>query len=748
MADISVLARLLNGAMRNVDLTNNTPVVQSIKVGGGITNTELTKTILDNLISHLSNTSNPHSVTKTQVGLGNVDDVQQLPMSYLDIDGTLAANSDSKVASQKAVKTYVDGHAGVASSALDGTFTINNTSAPTKKIAFSAAGITAGTTKTITMPDANVDLGALTNSNISASAAIIYSKLSLSNSILNADINASAAIAYSKLALSSSIVNADVASGAAIAESKLALDYSTAGLNTAIGGKVSKSGDTMSGNLAMGSNKVTSSFVPNANDVLTNKLYVDGLMAGAVWQDPIIDPDLIDDSLTVDPGFGSVVAGDVYIAAATNGGWTAGHAYFSDGTQWIDLLGRAVIAGDRFGVSMESATAGAGGLASQNDKLAQIVSPTPGTITYTFTTPTANHAVYVSNAISTHAGHQYNYNGAAWVEFGGLVAVNAGIGLELVSNVLNVKMGAGIVQLPSDEVGVDVHTNGGLFTTIDNSSSSTATAAQLAIKLDGSTLAKGVSGVKVATGGIANNEINAAAAIAESKLALDFSTSSLNTAIGTKVTANTAITGATKTKITYDSKGLVTAGADATTADIADSSNKRYVTDAQLVVIGNTSGTNTGDQTITLTGDVTGTGTGSFATTTVRAPAIQATSEIAGDGFSASTIYAVRYGQNTETAGTLYKADLDATSVDNFYAIGIVKTSGALSATNAMPNITKFGLVTMTSHGFTVGKPVYLSASGALTSTAPSTVNYAVVKLGMVKDTNTIDVNIQVMGVN
>ena len=64
-----------------------------------------------------------------------------------------------------------------------------------------------------------------------------------------------------------------------------------------------------------------------------------------------------------------------------------------------------------------------------------------------------------------------------------------------------------------------------------------------------------------------------------------------------KVASNTAITGATKTKITYDSKGLVTAGADATTADIADSTNKRYVTDANLTVIGNTSGTNTGDQT-------------------------------------------------------------------------------------------------------------------------------------------------------
>jgi hypothetical protein len=89
----------------------------------------------------------------------------------------------------------------------------------------------------------------------------------------------------------------------------------------------------------------------------------------------------------------------------------------------------------------------------------------------------------------------------------------------------------------------------------------------------------------------------------------------LQTTLDGKVASNTAITGATKTKITYDAKGLVTDGADATTADIADSSNKRYVTDAQLTVIGNTSGTNTGDQTITLTGDVTGSGTSSFAAT-------------------------------------------------------------------------------------------------------------------------------------
>ena len=83
------------------------------------------------------------------------------------------------------------------------------------------------------------------------------------------------------------------------------------------------------------------------------------------------------------------------------------------------------------------------------------------------------------------------------------------------------------------------------------------------------------------------------------------------------VSKNANITGATKTKVTYDSKGLVTAGTDATTADISDSTNKRYVTDAQLTVIGNTSGTNTGDNAVnslysglvsnaTHTGEVTG----------------------------------------------------------------------------------------------------------------------------------------------
>ena len=52
--------------------------------------------------------------TKSDVGLSNVDNVQQIPLSYLDTDGTLSANSDTKVASQKATKTYADQLIGAA----------------------------------------------------------------------------------------------------------------------------------------------------------------------------------------------------------------------------------------------------------------------------------------------------------------------------------------------------------------------------------------------------------------------------------------------------------------------------------------------------------------------------------------------------------------------------------------------------------------------------------------------------------
>ena len=62
------------------------------------------------------------------------------------------------------------------------------------------------------------------------------------------------------------------------------------------------------------------------------------------------------------------------------------------------------------------------------------------------------------------------------------------------------------------------------------------------------------------------------------------------------IAANVAIVGNTYTKISYDANGLVTSGSAASTSDIAESSDKKYVTDIQQNVLINTSGTNTGDQ--------------------------------------------------------------------------------------------------------------------------------------------------------
>ena len=195
------------------------------------------------------------------------------------------------------------------------------------------------------------------------------------------------------------------------------------------------------------------------------------------------------------------------------------------------------------------------------------------------------------------------------------------------------------------------------------------------------------------------------------------------------VAANASITGATKTKITYDANGLVTAGADATTADIAPSTDRNYVTDAQKSgVLSNTTGTNTGDetlatlktklgittlsgsntgdQTITLTGDVTGTGTGSFAATLTN-----------------TTVTAASYGSSTaiptftvDAKGRLTAAGTTSIIAEAGTLSGTITAAGkvANSATTATNANTANAIVARDASGnFTVG-----TITGTLSGTA------------------------------
>lgn len=104
-----------------------------------------------------------------------------------------------------------------------------------------------------------------------------------------------------------------------------------------------------------------------------------------------------------------------------------------------------------------------------------------------------------SDALFSHADEQgWVFDGAVWIQFTGTGMITAGVGLNKSGNVMNINLGAGIAELPTDEVGIDLLANGGLFLTQDGSTVSTSTDAQLSVRLDGSTLARTSSGLKVA----------------------------------------------------------------------------------------------------------------------------------------------------------------------------------------------------------------------------------------------------------
>lgn len=128
----------------------------------------------------------------------------------LELDSTTLSKSASgvKVATGGITNTEVSASAAIAYSKLALTASVVNADiGAAAAIAYSKLALT----------------GSVVNADIGAAAAIAYSKLALTGAILNADINASAAIAYSKLALTGSIVNADVNASAAIVYSKLSL---------------------------------------------------------------------------------------------------------------------------------------------------------------------------------------------------------------------------------------------------------------------------------------------------------------------------------------------------------------------------------------------------------------------------------------------------------------------------------------------------------------------------------------------
>ena len=184
-------------------------------------------------------------------------------------------------------------------------------------------------------------------------------------------------------------------------------------------------------------------------------------------------------------------------------------------------------------------------------------------------------------------------------------------------------------------------------------------------------------------------------------------------ALGNKVDKITPITGATKTKVTYNTQGQVTAGADATTADIADSVNKRYQTDAQETVNDATSSIQT-----QLNGKVNNTG----AETIAGAKTFSSNLTIPATG--TPLILSVSSGGSV--------SGLDTTTYPSLTELATVK--GVTSAIQTQIELRQPYTIARTTTAITFDVPaIYNSFSSPQTGTLTSNLTSPLAKIGVVQ---------------
>jgi len=309
--------------------------------------------------------------------------------------------------------------------------------------------------------------------------------------IVNADVNASAAIAYSKLALSGSIVNTDVNASAAIAVTKLAAVTASRALASDGSGFITPSSVTATelGYLTGATSNIQAQITAATSTIQNFE-----------WQPSVID------RIVTPPG--SPTVGDRYLIDTTVGSPTG--AWVGNGNSIAQWSGSV----------------------------------------WLYTVPTAGTFV----SVDAEADGLYLFGGSSWAKkyfeattaSTGLVkvgfdirldATSAGAGLGFSSGVLAVNVDDSTVEIATDTLRVKdagitsaklsaaVAGNGitggaGSALSVNHDGEGLIFASTLlALELDGSTLSKSATGVKVAAGGITNTEVNASAAIALSKLA-------------------------------------------------------------------------------------------------------------------------------------------------------------------------------------------------------------------------------------
>jgi hypothetical protein len=370
---------------------------------------------------------------------------------------------------------------------------------------------------------------------------------------------------------------------------------------------------SFSGAVNMNGNQINNLAAGTAGTDAVNYNQLTSISTGLIWQGPIDDPDLVNDQLATPPG--SPLYSIVYIIGASpTGAWTglAGHAVWWDGFEYIDLStgntaasgqGTAVQVGARFLIA--SATPGGpalvgGSFTNANvGQIATVLTNTPGSFTWSFTTPLNNWAVSDQDIGSQHYNNSFTYVTNGPYTFT-VSSANATAGATYTNNGNTFTVQTTIVSATQLLVtGTGAPTTSGTLTKSSGTGDSTITFSSytgsnwidfagpsknvagsglvytgntLNILVDNSTIDfNGSNQLEVKAGGITNTQISASAAIAFSKLAALPSAEILlgngsNVATATAVTGDVTISNTGVTSLVATSNSTLTTLSGLTTA--------------------------------------------------------------------------------------------------------------------------------------------------------------------------------------
>lgn len=271
------------------------------------------------------------------------------------------------------------------------------------------------------------------------------------------------------IAAATSLKDADDKLDAAIKVNADAVAANTAAIATkqdALGFvPVNKAGDSVNGNLSFGGTSTVKNLAaPVDSTDAVRKIDLENAVAGLDFQADVLGNE----------------------ADFVSGTSVAGRYILGDGSKFTGASAKGAAAGDIVEVDATGAVT----------KLDYDVSVAgPGAMTWN-----RNSSVW------------YQWNGTAWSVFGGLSGVTAGTGLLKDGNTLSVKLGAGVADLPTGEVGLDLKVNGGLqLVDPTTGDASTGHDAVLAAKV-GTGLEVTSAGVAVKAAGISATELAASVA--------------------------------------------------------------------------------------------------------------------------------------------------------------------------------------------------------------------------------------------